>query len=182
MPIFCCRNNPCCQDRQIINRNNYITGPTGPAGPAGATGATGPTGPTGPTGSGNLFVSLNQNNVEQTVSNDEMVSFTGTNYLSPDSDMFFSNNFVTLNSPGIYQVTCSLEVATENDTFEFTITAGGNDYSFYVTVSDSKLTGTTSHTVILNVINTPINVAVYNRNGGSIDLDYAELDVVKLSN
>ena len=182
MSIFCCNKNSCCKQRQIINRNNYITGPTGPTGATGPIGATGPTGPTGATGISTLIVSLNRNDTDQTVANDEVVSISGTNFISQSSDLSFNNDIITINASGIYQVTGTLEVTTENDTFDFTITAGGTDYSFYVYVADGKVSGTTTYSVLLNVINTPLNIAIYNRNGDDVDIAHAELDVIKITN
>lgn len=195
MALFCCDNNccnnNCCNNDKIIDKNIYITGPMGPmgprgeigpTGPIGPTGATGPTGPTGPLGTNNLLLSLNKNLNEQTVENDAIVNVTETNYLSPNTDLTFDNNIVTINSAGIYQIVANLEVSTENGTFEFTITVAGVDYSFYVFVANGKVTGTASHTILVNVANTPTTVAIYNRNGDAVDIDFAELDVVKMSN
>lgn len=187
MPLFCCNNKCCCENKKI-ERNKYIVGPTGATGPVGPRGVTGPVGPTGPTGAtgpagtNNLSVSTNFNNLDQTVQNDELVSITGTNFLSPNTDMEFNNNQITITSQGIYQILSTIEITTENDTVEFTVTVGGIDHSFYVTTENQKETGTGTFSTIINVVNVPLSVGLYNRNGDQVELDHAELNVIKLSN
>lgn len=202
------RRNNCCNDSnnrcprpvdRIINRT--VVGRTGPTGPTGPTGATGPTGPTGPTGIGvtgptgptgatgatgpsgttaTLEASTNRDDTTQTVGENGVVSITGTNVLTTDTDILFVDNTVRLNSGGVYLITATIEVTDDAGTYNFAIRVGDTDYSFVVIVNTGASIGTNSHTIYLNISTSPTVVAIYNRNTSSTTVTKSELDVIKL--
>lgn len=191
------RRNNCCNntnDRcprpvdRIINRTVVgRTGPTGATGPTGPTGVTGPTGPTGVTGAtgpsgttATLEASTNRNDTTQTVDENGVVSITGTNVLTTDTDILFVNNTVRLNSGGVYLITATIEVTDDAGTYNFAIRVGDTDYSFVVIVNTGASIGTSSHTIYLNISSSPTVVSLYNRNTSSTTVTKSELDVIKL--
>lgn len=188
------RRNNCCNntnDRcpkpvdRIINRT--VVGRTGPTGPTGATGPTGPTGVTGVTGAtgpsgttATLEASTNRDDTTQTVGENGIVSITGTNVLTTDTDILFVNNTVRLNSGGVYLITATIEVTDDAGTYNFAIRVGDTDYSFVVIVNTGASIGTNSHTIYLNISTSPTVVSIYNRNTSSTTVTKSELDVIKL--
>lgn len=177
------RNNNCCNDNicypLIEDRIIYRT-------VRGATGATGTTGATGPTGESSmtatLEASINRNDTTQTVVENTTVSITGTNVLTVmDSDMLFFNNTVRLGSGGVYLINATIEINGTAGSHDFAINVGGTDYKFVVIINDDANTGTTSHTIFLNITDSSTDIAIYNRNSSSENVTKAELDVIKLA-
>lgn len=163
-------NNKCCcgcNQSQTITR--YITGPRGPQGPAGKDGIA------------TLSASTNRRDTNQTVTNDSTVSITGTNVLTNDADMIFVNNTVRLNSTGLYLITTTLEITGNAGSYNFAITINNTDYDFVVIIEDDATIGTTSHTIYVNITESPTVVAIYNRSNDTVTLNKAELDVVKIT-
>lgn len=182
------RNKNCCDDTNMccpktIDRTIYKT-VLGTTGPTGATGPTGPTGATGATGTtATLEASINRNDTTQTVTENSVVSITGTNVLTVmDSDMMFVNNMVRLNSGGVYLINATIEITgTAGDSNAFTINVGGTDYRFVAIINDDETAGVVSHTIFLNIATNPTDITIYNRNNASATITKAELDVVKLA-
>lgn len=177
LPINLCHSR--CANKTPNQTIIRLTGPTGPAGPVGPTGATGPTGPTG--GGATLDASINRNDTTQTVVENNVVSITGTNVLTNlDSDLFFVNNMVRINSSGVYLITATIEMTGTEGSYEFAINVGGKDYKSIAIVNNDSNSGTVSHTIYLNISTTPTDVSIYNRNNSSTTISKAELDVVRL--
>ncbi len=185
----CCNKKTDCHKPQFeyILENVGQVGPMGPRGEKGDTGPIGPTGPTGATGAtgamglNNIEASFNLNEQDKIVANDEIVPTTGTNVLTKNSTMIFCNDILTINSPGLYEIIATVEVITEGDTFNFTITKNGTDYDFFVPVAPGKASGTASHTVLTYIENVPQTISIYNRNGGDVEVGHSELNVIKLN-
>lgn len=188
------RNSNCC-DKNIrcprpINRVIYTTvlgptgaiGPTGPTGPTGAIGPIGPTGATGPAGTTSLQTSINRNDTTQTVAENNVVSITGTNVLTDiDGDMLFVNNSVRLGSAGVYLINATIETTGTAGSYDFSIDVGGTNYNFVAIINDDANSGTTSHTIFLNIANESTTIGIYNRHTSVVTVAKAELDVVKLA-
>lgn len=167
------RNNNCCcggNFAQPIFRYVYITGPAGPQGPAGEN------------GTATLSASTNRNDTTQTVATASVVSITGTNVLSNDTnDLLFVNNTVRINATGLYLITTTLEATGDAGSYNFSITVNDTDYTFVVTIPTGATVGTASHTIYLNIATSPTTVSIYNRSGSTVTLNKAELDVVRLA-
>ena len=91
------------------------TGPAGAAGPtgaAGAAGATGPTGPTGPTGLSVTATSAFAANTSGSVLNvallGTLVPLPNSQVLSPDITVNGANTVFTVNTPGRYQLSYTI--------------------------------------------------------------------------
>lgn len=174
----CCCMGPLPQSPNLPDTIIYtsVVGQTGPTGP---TGATGPTGPAGEATT--LVASTNRNDNAQTVTENNMVSITGTNVLSSDTDdLLFVANTVRINATGLYLITTTLELSGDAKTYNFAIRVNDTDYAFVGTINTGANTGTVSHTIYLNIATSPTTVAVYSRTSGSTSISKAELDVVRI--
>ena len=93
-----------------------------------------------------------------------------------------NNNIVTINSTGLYSITATINLTGGQDTYNMAINVGGTDYIFSGLIGPSEDTGSVSHTIFLNVTTSPTTVALYNRDGDTINIARAELNVVKWAN
>lgn len=164
---FMQNNNCCCNGSNgsnMITRLIYVTGPQGPAG-----------------ATGTLEASTNRNDTTQTVTNDSVVSITGTNVLTNDADMLFVNNTVRINSTGLYLITTTIEASGNAGSYTLALRVNDTDYNFVLTINNEASIGTTSHTIYLNIGTSPTVVSIYNRSDTTLTIQRAELDVVKLT-
>lgn len=165
------QNNNCCCDgsngSNMVTRVIYVTGPQGPAGADGATGT--------------LEASTNRNDTTQTVTNDSVVSITGTNVLTNDADMLFVNNTVRINSTGLYLITTTIEASGNAGSYTLALRINDTDYNFVLTINNEASLRTISHTIYLNIDTSPTVVSIYNRSDTTLTIQRAELDVVRLT-
>lgn len=166
--VFMNYNNCCCGENstQGINRYVFITGPQGPA---------------GEDGTATLGASTNRNDTTQTVATNAVVSITGTNVLTNDEDMLFVNNTVRINNTGLYLITATVEATGDAGAYTFAITVNDTDYTFVINITGDATTGTTSHTIYLNISTSPTVVSIYNRGQSTVTINKAELNVVRLA-
>ena len=95
--------------------------------------------------------------------------------------MTFANNAVTLNSAGLYSITATINLTGGQDTYNMAINVGGIDYDFNGVIGAIENAGSVSHTIYLNVTTVPTTVSLFNRDGDTINISSAELNVVKLA-
>ncbi|MCU5656420.1 collagen-like protein [Bacillus mycoides] len=174
------------------------TGPTGSTGPQGAEGSTGPTGaqgiqgPTGPTGASitPVFGALKFTGFDiigQGTNKDLVFSVA-----NPISGLTVDPNFtfITINSPGIYEITFSTRVSANLDnefnTVDFTLNLNGNPTDLIINfatqpVGPSERTTISGTTLLTLSSGDNLGIRISNITNGSFNYTFSKLVVIKIS-